>query len=125
MVNKVYLENFESRITDELLRMCKQYSVLDGTLLATDDITARWDDLAPEYMADAVHRTAVTQRNYILHNTFSEGLGSYNRCQTVILQCPGKNLRSTGAVAVYKNRHRKLPYSSGLAVHCFLEVILI
>ena len=48
MVNKVYLENFESRITDELLRMCKQYGVLDGTLLATDDISNRWDELAPE-----------------------------------------------------------------------------
>ena len=58
MVNKVYLENFESRITDELLRMCKQYSVLDGTLLATDDINARWDELAPEYMADAVPNIA-------------------------------------------------------------------
>ena len=58
MVNKVYLENFESRITDELLRMCKQYSVLDGTLLATDDISARWDELAPEYMADAVPNIA-------------------------------------------------------------------
>ena len=54
MLDKVYLENFESRITDELLRLCKQYGVLDGTLLATDDITARWDALAPEYMADAV-----------------------------------------------------------------------
>lgn len=58
MVNKVYLENFESRITDELLRMCKQYGVLDGTLLATDDISARWDELAPEYMADAVPNIA-------------------------------------------------------------------
>ena len=58
MVNKVYLENFESRITDELLRMCKQYGVLDGTLLASDDITARWDALAPEYMADAVPNIA-------------------------------------------------------------------
>ena len=58
MVNKVYLENFESRITDELLRMCKQYSVLDGTLLATDDISARWDEMAPEYMADAVPNIA-------------------------------------------------------------------
>lgn len=58
MVNKVYLENFESRITDELLRLCKQYSALDGTLLATDDITARWDDFAPEYMADAVPNIA-------------------------------------------------------------------
>lgn len=58
MVNKVYLENFESRITDELLRLCKQYGVLDGTLLATDDIDARWSELAPEYMADAVPNIA-------------------------------------------------------------------
>ena len=58
MVNKVYLENFESRITDELLRLCKQYSVLDGTLLATDDISARWEEFAPEYMADAVPNIA-------------------------------------------------------------------
>lgn len=54
MVNKVYLESLESRITDELLRLCKQYAVLDGTLLATDDIDARWAVMAPEYMADAV-----------------------------------------------------------------------
>ena len=58
MVNTVYLENFESRITDELLRLCKQYGVLDGTLLASDDISARWDALAPEYMADAVPNIA-------------------------------------------------------------------
>lgn len=58
MVNKVYLENFESRIMDELLRLCKQYGVLDGTLLATDDIDARWHDIAPEYVADAVPNIA-------------------------------------------------------------------
>ena len=57
-MNKVYLENFESRITDELLRMCKQYGVLDGTILATDDISSRWNALAPEYMADAVPNIA-------------------------------------------------------------------
>lgn len=58
MVNNVYLENFESRITDELLRLCKQYEVLDGTLLATEDINARWQAFAPEYMADAVPNIA-------------------------------------------------------------------
>ena len=58
MVNKVYLENFESRITEELLRLCKQYGILDGTLLATDDIDSRWNELAPEYMADAVPNIA-------------------------------------------------------------------
>lgn len=58
MVNKVYLENFESRITDELLRLCTQYKMLEGTLLATDDIDARWQELAPEYVADAVPNIA-------------------------------------------------------------------
>lgn len=58
MVNKVYLENFESRVTDELLRLCMQYGVLDGTLLATDDISDRWNEMAPEYMADAVPNIA-------------------------------------------------------------------
>ena len=58
MVNKVYLEAFESRIMDELLKLCTQYKVLEGTLLATDDIDARWNDLAPEYMADAVPNIA-------------------------------------------------------------------
>lgn len=58
MVNKVFLENFESRITDELLRLCTQYKVLEGTLLATDDIDERWHDLAPEYVADAVPNIA-------------------------------------------------------------------
>jgi hypothetical protein len=58
MVNEVYLENFESRIVDELLRLCKQYGALDGTLLATDDIDARWHDIAPEYVADAVPNIA-------------------------------------------------------------------
>lgn len=58
MVNNVYLENFEGRITEELLRLCKQYEVLDGTLLATEDINARWQAFAPEYMADAVPNIA-------------------------------------------------------------------
>ena len=58
MVNKVYLENFESRIMDDLLRLCTQYKVLEGTLLATDDIDARWQEYAPEYVADAVPNIA-------------------------------------------------------------------
>lgn len=58
MVNKVYLENFESRIMDELLRLCTQYKVLEGTLLSTEDIDARWHDIAPEYVADAVPNIA-------------------------------------------------------------------
>ena len=58
MVNKVYLENFESRMMNELLKLCSQYKVLDGTLLSTEDIDARWHDIAPEYVADAVPNIA-------------------------------------------------------------------
>ena len=58
MVNKVYLENFESRIMNELLKICTQYRMLEGTLLSTDDIDARWHDIAPEYVADAVPNIA-------------------------------------------------------------------
>lgn len=58
MVNKVYLENFESRLMNELLKICTQYNMLEGTLLSTEDIDARWQALAPEYMADAVPNIA-------------------------------------------------------------------
>lgn len=58
MVNKVYLENFENRIVNELLKLCTQYNVLEGTLLSTDDIDARWHEFAPEYVADAVPNIA-------------------------------------------------------------------
>lgn len=49
-----YLENFERRVEQELLRLCTSANMLNGTLLASDDIDARWQALAPEYMADAV-----------------------------------------------------------------------
>ena len=58
MVNKVYLESFESRIMNELLKLCTQYKALEGTLLSTEDIDARWHDIAPEYVADAVPNIA-------------------------------------------------------------------
>lgn len=58
MVNKVYLENFESRLMNELLKLCTQYKVLEGTLLSTEDIDARWREIAPEYVADAVPNIA-------------------------------------------------------------------
>ena len=58
MVNKVYLESFENRMMNELLKLCTQYKVLEGTLLSTEDIDARWHDIAPEYVADAVPNIA-------------------------------------------------------------------
>ncbi len=54
MIDKEFLDRFESKLQEELLRLCTSYKLLDGTLLATDDITDRWNALAPEYMVDAV-----------------------------------------------------------------------
>lgn len=58
MVNKEYLDSFEEKVMNELLRLCTSYNALENTLLATDDIDARWDTLAPEYIADAVKEIA-------------------------------------------------------------------
>lgn len=51
---KDYLDNFEEKLQQEILRLCTNYKFLDGKLLATDDIDDYWQVLAPEYIADAV-----------------------------------------------------------------------
>ena len=53
-MNTEYLNNFEEKLQQELLHLCTNYGMLDGTLLAADDIDNRWHVLAPEYVADAV-----------------------------------------------------------------------
>ena len=53
-----FLNRFEEKIQGELLRICTSRGMLSGTLLATDDVTDRWDVLAPEYVADAVGQIA-------------------------------------------------------------------
>ncbi len=53
-----FLNRFEEKIQNELLRVCTSRRMLGGTLLATDDVTAHWDVLAPEYVADAVGQIA-------------------------------------------------------------------
>lgn len=49
-----YLDSFENKLQQTLLRLCTNYKFLDGTLLATDDIDEYWQTIAPEYIADAV-----------------------------------------------------------------------
>ncbi|HPW72155.1 MAG TPA: hypothetical protein PK026_10340 [Bacteroides graminisolvens] len=53
-MDKEYLDSFEDKLQEELLRLCTSYNMLDGKLLATDDIDNQWNVLAPEYIADAV-----------------------------------------------------------------------
>ena len=49
-----YLDSFENKVQNELLKLCTSYNMLNGILLATDDLDDKWHEMAPEYVADAV-----------------------------------------------------------------------
>ena len=49
-----YFDKFEENLQLELLKLCTSHKLLDGTLLASEDIDERWKEYAPEYMADSV-----------------------------------------------------------------------
>ena len=51
---KFYLDSFERRVNEELVRLFGAYKKVDGMLPSSQDVDARWKALAPEYMADAV-----------------------------------------------------------------------
>jgi len=53
-----FLNRFEEKMQNELLRICTSHGMLAGVLLSTDDINGQWDVLAPEYVADAVGQIA-------------------------------------------------------------------
>lgn len=53
-MNKIYLERFETRLQHELLQLCCSQGMLNGNLLASDDIDRHWQKLGAEYLADAV-----------------------------------------------------------------------
>lgn len=54
MENLEYFDIFENNLLQELMKLCTSHKMLEGTLLASDDIDERWKEYAPEYMADAV-----------------------------------------------------------------------
>lgn len=56
MIDTEYLDKFESNLTEELLRLCTNYKMLNGVLLETEDIVGQWGKLAPEYMVDAIQQ---------------------------------------------------------------------
>lgn len=49
-----YYDDFENNLLEKLLGQLTSLGALEGTLLGSEDIDARWHELAPEYMADAV-----------------------------------------------------------------------
>lgn len=54
MINKLYLQDFEDKLQKNLLQLCTSYHFLEGVLLSSEDLDKRWDEIAPEYMVDAV-----------------------------------------------------------------------
>lgn len=52
--NIAYYDTYENNLQLELLKLCSSHKALKGTLLSSEDIDARWHDLAPHFMADAV-----------------------------------------------------------------------
>lgn len=47
-------EKYESDLVDRLVELSTARGLLDGMLLSTPDITARWEPIALEYSGDAV-----------------------------------------------------------------------
>ena len=51
--NTKYYEVYEENLQREILKMCTSLGMLDGTLLASEDIDQKWKEWAPEYIAGA------------------------------------------------------------------------
>jgi hypothetical protein len=49
-----YFDTFEQNLQIEMLKLCTSHKMLDGVLLASEDIEERWKEYAPSYMADSV-----------------------------------------------------------------------
>lgn len=53
-----YLAQYEERLMGDLLRQMTDAGVLEGELLAAEELDAKWKTSAPEYMAAAVPQIA-------------------------------------------------------------------
>ena len=53
-----YLHNYEEKLMQHLLRMLTSMQKLGGKLLESQDITDKWEQMAPSYVADGVKEIA-------------------------------------------------------------------
>ncbi len=49
-----YYDTYEENLQREMLKMCTSLGMLDGELLASEDIDGKWKEWAPEYIAEAL-----------------------------------------------------------------------
>ena len=52
--NSAYLESFEQKVHSELLSLCTSYIPVTAVLPSSQDVEERWNELAPEYLHDAI-----------------------------------------------------------------------
>ena len=52
--NTQYFDSYEENLQRELLKMCTSLGMLDGELLASEDIDQKWKEWAPDYIAEAL-----------------------------------------------------------------------
>lgn len=57
---KAYLQQYEEKLQQALVALCRQEQLLpkEGPMPYTDDLLEKWNEIAPEYMADAVPQIA-------------------------------------------------------------------
>ena len=48
-------DRFEAALRRELIKLCTEFEMMNGQLLRSEDIDAKWDEFARDYMIDAVH----------------------------------------------------------------------
>lgn len=52
--NIQYYDTYEENLQREILKMCTSLGMLEGELLASEDIDRKWKEWAPEYIAEAL-----------------------------------------------------------------------
>ncbi|MCF0236233.1 MAG: hypothetical protein HUK09_05965 [Bacteroidaceae bacterium] len=58
MEQQQYLQQFQAQLTQQLLRLATDAKALEGQLLETADLEARWEDIAAAYLVDGVKEIA-------------------------------------------------------------------
>lgn len=51
-----YYHNFGQKLLEDLLRRCTEQGLQAGILLETEDLTDKWDNIAKDYLRDAIEQ---------------------------------------------------------------------
>ena len=53
MENIEYFDKYEERLTELLVQQCTALGMMDGQLLAAEELEDKWKEMAPEYITRA------------------------------------------------------------------------